>query len=88
MKRLVTLTKANSEFESYLLGSFSRTERAIPVQSLNISTGAEQVTFEIVAIEEIQVPKLFSKWARFFRFLGGSTQKIKRFFMIQAATLV
>ncbi len=63
MKRLVTLTKANSEFESYLLGSFSRTERAIPVQSLNISTGAEQVTFEIVAIEEIQVPKLFSKWA-------------------------
>jgi 1,4-dihydroxy-2-naphthoate polyprenyltransferase len=56
MSDLITLTKNDKNFETYLLGTFSKTQRALPVQSLNISTENEIVTFKIVDISNIFKP--------------------------------
>lgn len=58
--RFKTLSRKDPEFASYLLGSFSSALRAIPVQSLNVGTQSEVVTFEILPVGQIKSP---SKWA-------------------------
>jgi 1,4-dihydroxy-2-naphthoate octaprenyltransferase len=51
-----TLSKGSSEFESYLLGTFSRTHRALPIRTLNANSLNETVTFEIKPLSEIKTP--------------------------------
>lgn len=60
MTELVTLSKNSPEFESYLLGTFSTTHRALPQQTLNVNSTAETVTFRIVPLEKIERPSLLS----------------------------
>jgi len=58
VSRFVTLTKGSPDFESYLLGTFSKTERALPVQTLNVNSASETVTFKIVSCTGIDKPKM------------------------------
>ena len=54
--QFVTLSKNSPEFESYLLGTFSSDKRALPVQSLNVNSSSETVTFKIVPLSEVERP--------------------------------
>lgn len=56
MSEFVTLSKNSPDFEAYLLGTFAKDKRALPVQSLNVNSAAETVTFKIVPLSEIAVP--------------------------------
>jgi 1,4-dihydroxy-2-naphthoate octaprenyltransferase len=67
VSRFVTLSKKDSEFQSYLLGTFSETERALPIQSLNVNTLNEQVTFKIVPISSLAMPTFMQKWLTILR---------------------
>ncbi|RYZ75823.1 MAG: prenyltransferase [Proteobacteria bacterium] len=55
-KRLKTLHSRDQEFTSYLDGSFSEEEVAIPLRSLNVGTQTEEVTFAIVKNEDVETP--------------------------------
>ncbi|MBC7457652.1 MAG: UbiA family prenyltransferase [Bdellovibrionaceae bacterium] len=72
MNRFLTLKKTDTNFSSYIWGTFSNTERALPIESLNTGTIQESVTFEIKTLEEIKQPSdlaIFSrliKWNYFF----------------------
>lgn len=59
MSELVTLSKNSRDFESYLLGTFSKSKRALPVQTLNVNSAAETVTFRIVSLQDIAPPTGF-----------------------------
>lgn len=52
-----TFKKSDSEFKKYLMGTFSKTEIALPVQTLNVGKIDETVTFEIVQKSEIKRPQ-------------------------------
>lgn len=75
MSRFVTLKKTDAGFASHIWGTFSNTERALPLESLNTGTVQESVTFEIKTLQEIKQPshlKIFSlliKWNYFFLLL-------------------
>ncbi len=56
MRSFKTLSKSHPEFNSYLDGSFSGTHVAVPVRSLNVNTSNEEVTFEVLSLEELQAP--------------------------------
>lgn len=56
MSEIKTLTKGSQDFQSYLLGTFSRSHRALPIQTLNVNSSLETVTFEIKPVSEIQRP--------------------------------
>lgn len=55
-KRLKTVSSRDKEFASYLDGSFSENEVAMPLRSLNVGTQSEEVTFAIVKNEDVQTP--------------------------------
>ncbi len=57
-ERWKTFSTQDTEFFKYLDGSFSTSHRAVPVRSLNIGSGSERVTFEIVPLKEIVRPSL------------------------------
>lgn len=59
----ITLTKDDPEFESYLLGTFSRTHRALPVETYNATTARERVTFRVVPVEKVAAP---AWWKSYF----------------------
>lgn len=67
MSDFVTLRKSDSQFKDYLLGSFSKTHRALPVKTLNPGTDFESVTFEIVASEKINKAPFFKFWIDVFK---------------------
>ena len=58
----ITLTRNDPEFSSHLLGTFSKTRRALPVETYNADTSRERVTFQIVNVDEIASPS----WARVY----------------------
>ena len=58
---LVTLTAKDQRFTSYLTGSFSNTQRAICLKTLNPSTENEVVTFQIIDIPPVN---FFKKWSQ------------------------
>lgn len=64
MSEIVTLNKNSPEFEKYLLGTFSKKMRALPVQSLNVNTDQETVTFKIVSLSEIDRPLALLVWLK------------------------
>jgi 1,4-dihydroxy-2-naphthoate octaprenyltransferase len=51
-----TLSKGAPDFDSYLLGTFSKTHRALPVSTLNANSSRETVTFQIRSLAEIARP--------------------------------
>lgn len=57
-KQFVTLSKNDPQFYPILSGSFSTSQIALPLESLNISTENESVTFEIKNRKEIVKPNL------------------------------
>ncbi|MGE3758568.1 MAG: hypothetical protein AB7H97_12470 [Pseudobdellovibrionaceae bacterium] len=59
---LVTLSKSHPRFEEYLLGTFSEQQVALPIQSLNVNTPKEQVTFKILRANEIKAPATWYIW--------------------------
>ena len=67
MSELVTLSKGNPGFEDYLLGTFSKTKRALPLQTLNANSASETVTFKIVDVNELEKPHLLSRIAQTFK---------------------
>jgi 1,4-dihydroxy-2-naphthoate octaprenyltransferase len=60
----ITLTRDDPEFERYLWGTFSRTERALPVETYHARTYRERVTFRIVPVGELGTPPW---WRVYFR---------------------
>lgn len=67
MIRLVTLAKGAPGFEEHLLGTFSSTERALPLQTLNANSASETVTFKIVNVDEIVKPNMVSRFLQTFK---------------------
>lgn len=65
--QLKTLSRKDPEFDSYLRGTFSKTYRAIPVQSLNVNEDAEEVTFRLIPISEVRAPSPLIKWIEVFK---------------------
>lgn len=58
-----SLTPDDPEFLSYMMGSFSHEERAIPQPSLNIHSNGDVVTFEIKKVEDlVPVPMWKKLW--------------------------
>lgn len=67
MSEFITLSRAQSGFESYLDGSFSSERRAIAVKTLNANTQAESVTFEIFDSKQLNLPTNWRVWLTAFR---------------------
>ncbi len=62
MTELITLSKSDPRFTDYIEGTFSKEHRALPLQSLNVNTSSEQVTFQILPKTQIQPPFLGLHW--------------------------
>lgn len=62
MSELITLSKTDPKFRSYIEGTFSKEYRALPIQSLNVNTDAEQVTFRIFPVKEVTQPLWGLHW--------------------------
>lgn len=71
MSQFITLSSQDEKFKQYLWGTFSQTEKAIAIKSLNVNTQSETITFEI--LPKIKYP--------FFEKLN-STLKLQKLFMI------
>lgn len=72
MSDLLTISRSSPEYNSYLLGTFSREKKAKPIQSLNLNSERESVTFEIVPNSEIQRPawpQFVYQWLRMSRLI-------------------
>lgn len=67
MSELLTLSKNHPDFNKFLDGSFSDQQRALPIQSLNVNTELEQVTFRIVDVKDIKKPFLILRWAQIIK---------------------
>ncbi len=65
--QFITLKRGEHKFKSYLEGSFSEKWRALPEQSLNISTAREQVTFRLERVEDLNRPSWFFLLFKLFR---------------------
>lgn len=66
-KNLITLKKTDKDFESYLWGRKSTNEIALPIQSLNIGSAHEVVTFEMIPKNSIQKPNFILFIAQLFK---------------------
>lgn len=53
-----TLASKDPQFESYLRGTFSKDQMAVPVKTLNVRSHLEEVTFEIADKKNISKPSL------------------------------
>lgn len=63
----ITLKRSDKDFQSYLEGTFSKTLRALPIESVNVNSDAERVTFRLVPVHEIQRPKSWFWWLSVLR---------------------
>lgn len=50
--RFVTVRRSDPDFDSYITGAFSNSERAVPMGSLNIRSRSDFVTFKIIPADE------------------------------------
>ncbi len=66
-RKLITLSKRDPGFQQYLLGTFSKDERALPIRSLNVDSEHERVTFAIHSLSELQVPSFSKRWSQALR---------------------
>ena len=67
MKRLVTLERSHPDFLNYLWGRFSAKERALPLNSLNVRTDRETVTFQILSLSDLKKPNWLRIWLKALR---------------------
>lgn len=67
MSQFVTLKKSDPLFMSYLLGTFSKDERAVPTQSFYVGSAQEEVTFRIVKKEDLKKPHFLLLYLQAFR---------------------
>ena len=58
MSRLITISKNDKLFRSYITGSFSKTKRARPVSYLDPQLDSNDLTFDIVANKDIAKPSV------------------------------
>lgn len=68
MSSFITLKKSDADFKKYLWGSFSTTDRAIPLATMNLDSPEETITFEVVDKNLIQRPSsglIFLKLIKF-----------------------
>ncbi len=52
--QFITAKKGTPEFDQLITGHFSETQRALPVQNLRVGSSDEEVTFEIIKIQDIK----------------------------------
>jgi 1,4-dihydroxy-2-naphthoate octaprenyltransferase len=52
----VTLTRKDPEFKKFLWGTFSKKERALPLETFDAFSGRERVTFQILPVAEVERP--------------------------------
>lgn len=64
---LKTLSRKDPEFYPHLLGTFSKTHRALPLKSLNVDSDLETITFQVVKAVDIQKPSFVLMWAQVFK---------------------
>lgn len=72
MKSFITVHKNSPDFLKYLEGTFSDTQVAIPMESVNVNSQSESITFELLDKKEIQFPDLkefLSSLLKFYKFL-------------------
>lgn len=62
MSELITLSKKDPKYLEYLKGTFSDKIRAIPVQTLNVNSQSEQVTFQLIQKSKIEPAFLGLHW--------------------------
>ena len=84
---LKTISKSDPQFESYLLGTFSTTHKALPVQTMNVSSEQESITFQIVSNEEIRLPDFLSYWAQVLRLRNFVLIAFPIYIIIMKATI-
>lgn len=60
----ITLTKDDPEFKSYLLGTFSDSHRALPVETYHAQTARERVTFRVVPLAQVGAPAWWKIYLR------------------------
>lgn len=72
MKSYVTVHKNSPDFLKYLEGTFSDTQVAIPMESVNVNSQSESITFELLDKKEIQRPswkEFLSSLLKIYKFL-------------------
>lgn len=74
MNQFITLSKNSPEFESYLLGTFADDRRALPVESLNVNSASEMVTFKVVSLSNLNRP---SAW-----YIALKSLKVRGFLLL------
>lgn len=52
----ITLTKDDPDFDGYLNGSFSKTLRALPIETYHADSIRERVTFRVMPVEKVDRP--------------------------------
>src|SRR6476646_3405001 len=52
--QFVTAKKGTPEFEKLIKGTFSDSQRALPVQNLRVGSADEEVTFELIPVSDIK----------------------------------
>lgn len=67
MTELITLSKRDPRFLSYLDGTFSKLQRALPLESLNVNTDSEQVTFRLIPVLGIKKPFWGFHWLQILK---------------------
>lgn len=65
--RYKTVRKGDVDFQPLLQGTFATALRAIPIQSLNINTVSEEITFKLVEADQIQKPSSLRIWCQLVR---------------------
>ena len=60
----VTLSKGDPEFDAYLLGTFAKDKRALPVDTFQHGQRNERVTFQIVSLNEVKAPPWWLTYLR------------------------
>ena len=67
MRQFLTLANGSPDFRAYIDGSFSKTQRALPVESLNVKTQGKQVTFQILDLKDIEKPFWAFHWLQILK---------------------
>jgi 1,4-dihydroxy-2-naphthoate octaprenyltransferase len=60
----VTLTREDPDFQTHLLGTFSKNRRALPVETYSPDTVRERVTFQLMDVGKLDIPPW---WNIYFR---------------------
>ena len=53
---LITLSRGDADFESYLMGTFASDHRALPIETVFAPSHAERVTFRVVPVARLDIP--------------------------------